>query len=86
MGEPKTSYSILREYLERLKVEWIAETVPLRPGVPGMSQPELPQDPETWKGWFQVLRRGGSEGEGGPPNLFLEVVRPPVVPSIRKLS
>ena len=86
MGVPKTEDYTLREYLERLKAGWIAETVPLRLGVPKMSQSELPQDPETWEQRFQVLRCGRSEGEEDLPNRFPEVVKPPVVPNIHNLS
>ena len=84
---PKTEDYTLREYLEWLKAGWIAEIVPLRLGVPKMSQLELRQDPETWEQRFWVLRCGGLEEEEGPPNLFLEVVKLPAVsPSIQSLS
>jgi len=47
MGVLKTEGSTLKEYLERVKAEWVAEAVPLRLEVPEMSRPELRQDPGT---------------------------------------
>ena len=86
MEGPKTSESTPKEFLERTKTGWVAETAPLHLGVPGKSEPELPQDPETCEQRFLVPRCGGPEGEEDLSNRFLEVVKPPVVPNIFNLS